>query len=293
MTNSDIILLKIEDYLAKLQRGEVTLPAVLVDEMTIRMNNRFKRENSKRKFKLVMSNIGKPLCQLQMESKGAKSERYNPHILPIRFAVGDMIEHWLMMIIKASGVPVNDTDIRCELDLLGERVGGIADIDIDNGLYDVKSTSDFQYRKYQQGFSKVYEDDPFGYVVQGAMYDEAVGRPFKGWIVINKNNGNMCICNTPVNWKEKYKPEALKVAEIAMKTIKENADFKRSFSDMDEMWYKKSTGNRILGFNCGWCDYKNVCWPGLQHHKSPFSKAKEGKYNYYTELVNLNDEKVE
>ena len=187
--------------------------------------------------------------------------------------------------MKASGLPITDIDIATELEVAGQRIKGTADIVIDGVLYDIKSASNYGFNKFSSsgGFMDVYNNDPFGYVVQGYLYAKALGYPFGGWIVINKNTGEVAVCETP-QLADKYMTDALAVAAKTVDAVMTDAPFERSFEDEEETFYKKPTGNRVLKFTCAYCDYRKECWPNLQHRPQVMSKAMMPKWAYYTEL---------
>ena len=50
-----------------------------------------------------MSNVGRPLCQLQMEAKGIKGEG-QPYNNKMRNTFGDLIEALSIFVMKSAGV---------------------------------------------------------------------------------------------------------------------------------------------------------------------------------------------
>jgi hypothetical protein len=284
-----IIIYMIHNYLVRLGKGEVTIPQEFVDEYTINVGKRVNKER-KEKFTLRMSNIGRPLCQLQLERDNTPKTVRDEYQKQFTFMVGDVSELWLIMIMKAAGVPVEDYDIPLELSIGGTIIKGTADIIIGGGLYDIKTMSSKSFKKYTDmgGFLDVLENDPFGYVLQGFNYGEALGIPFKGWIVINKNTGDIEICEVPLNAK-KYHDDAIKKANNVVETIITNQPFKRQFTDEEELYRKKPTGNRILGKTCEWCSYNGSCWPDAEYKPSIVSASKTPPWRYYTEIADDNN----
>ena len=282
--NAEEIKVKTREYLKQLSRGEVDLPLNLTTEY---LEHVAKRVNKDRKqgFTLRMSTIGRPLCQLQHEHNKTLAEPRNEYQRQYTFMVGDMSELWLMMIMKAAGIPVDDYDIHTSVELYKTNIQGTVDIVIAGGIWDIKTTSSASFKKYTDfgGFSNLVEDDPFGYVVQGVLYSKALGLPFKGWIILNKNTGDIDICETPINFSE-YEKSALEKAEIAVKTIIENLPFQKQFTDEEETFKKKITGNRILGKTCSWCDYVKACWPQAVYRPSVVSESKTPAFVYYTHI---------
>ena len=142
--NGTLIEMHINAYLQRLQRGDVELPQNLIDDCSKQINDWFatmaKRSNHG-KFTLRMSSIGKPVCQLWHEKHGTKEEVRDSELIPVRFASGALIEAWLLMIIKASGLNVEASSVRVSLDVNGSQISGELDIIIDGVVYDIKSAS--------------------------------------------------------------------------------------------------------------------------------------------------------
>jgi hypothetical protein len=236
-------------------------------------------------FTLSLSKVGKPTCQLQMEKSEAEREE-KPYSFHMQMLIGDMIEVAGIAILKAAGVAVHNEQQSVELRVAGESIRGRKDLDIyENGkskTWDIKSASPFAFEnKFSRGFPAVKESDTFGYVEQGYGYDHAGSTPFGGWIVINKSTGEWCVTETPENdWETKK--EALTEIFNTVKTIRDDKPFERCFDDEPETYYKKETGNRVLGKACSFCDFKWSCWPTLQQLPDQNSTAKNRKLKYYT-----------
>ena len=102
------ILDKIKHFLVQAEKSPVPLSEELIEQFgedckkAIRKQFKEKRDTS---FKVRMSGIGKPLCQLQMEKSGAKREEM-PYNSKLRFLFGDMIEAITMLLLKASGTTI-------------------------------------------------------------------------------------------------------------------------------------------------------------------------------------------
>jgi len=287
MLPADIIQAQIELYLQKLSRGEEYLPDAEIDALTKHINLKFKDEARRTNdFRMRVSNLGRPLCQLQMEQKGVNRTERQETFKPVKFATGGMLEAWLVAVLKSCGLPITSLSEKVSLEINGEEIQGELDLGIDNAVYDIKTASAYSFRKYQDGFMSVYEDDPFGYVIQGFLYAAAKNQPFGGWIVVNKNTGEIVVCETPIN-REKYEREAILTAASRVDTLIKKKPFERQFEDIEEKFKKAITGNRKLPFTCAWCDYKFECWEKLTHHPVALSTAKDPKWEYYTHLVSV------
>jgi hypothetical protein len=171
---------------------------------------------------------------------------------------------------------------------------GTYDIIIDDKVYDIKSASPFAFdKKFGEsggGFDKVAKDDVFGYLTQGYLYSEATKKPFGGWIVINKATGEILLSEPPQD-DSQYRKEAIKKALDNTKALMEDKPFEKCFELEEEMFYKKPTGNKILGTVCSYCPYKQKCWgENIQYLPQQQSKASNPKFAWYVEINNPRQE---
>ena len=87
------ILDKVKIYLDKVSSNPVAISEDLVEEFGEACKNALRRqfsEKRKDKFEPRMSNIGRPLCQLQMEAKGIKGDG-QPYNNKMRNTFGDLV----------------------------------------------------------------------------------------------------------------------------------------------------------------------------------------------------------
>ena len=165
---------------------------------------------------------------------------------------------------------------------------GTYDIIIDDKVYDIKSASPFAFeKKFGEsggGFHKIAEDDVFGYLSQGYLYSEATGKPFGGWIVVNKATGEMLVSQPPENDTE-YRKKALDKVHHNIKALMEDAPFEKCYDLQEEVFYQKKTGNKVLGTVCSYCPYKHKCWgDNIEYLPQQQSKAKNPKFYWYAEI---------
>ena len=103
-------LAKVFAYLDKASNHEATMSDEIVEEAGEYFKKCLKRQFNpeKRDFKLSPSNLGKPLCQLQMEAQGAERQPHDS-TFKMRMILGDAIEAIFKALLKASGVPFEDS----------------------------------------------------------------------------------------------------------------------------------------------------------------------------------------
>ena len=299
--NGALVEAAILSYVSKLGRGEVNIPTPIMETMMKEISDTLIHKDRDDAFRIRLSSVGKPLCQLILEKQGQEKIKAEPMRNPMRLMVGDMLEAYIVALIRASELPVVDVQIPVKLSLAGQDISGTADIIIGDTVYDIKTASDFSFSKFKSGFHSIVDNDPFGYVAQGYCYAAALNLKFGGWIVLNKNSGDICVCATPDN-DEAYKKAALETAEASVLALINNEEFKRCFTDEEETFSKKSTGNRKLNVTCSYCDFRFSCWNNLQLKPSAFSTAMSPPLVHYTEYNyakkrddegNWNIEKVE
>jgi hypothetical protein len=238
------------------------------------------REND---FRLRMSNIGRPLCQLQMEKAGEERSRmpYN-HI--VRMMLGDAVEAIVEVLLRVSGANITGAKNEAELDISGQKIKGENDIEIDGKVYDTKSCSPWAYEnKWNDGWHGVRKGDNFGYTAQLLGYSHGLNKDPGGWIVVNKSTGEVRVVefqmpSSGVN-------EVLDEVTHTVEAISKDAPFERCFEPQDEYFRTKKTGNKRLHMTCTFCPYMRKCWPDAQLKPQTGSKAKTPKHYWYTEYT--------
>ena len=289
------ILYKVQQYLGKASKESVKLDKGLVEEFGEACKNALLKQfedQRRNKFEPRMSNIGRPLCQLQMEAKGVKGEG-QPYNVKVRNTFGDIIEALAIFIMKSAGVNIKNEQKKVKYKFNGSEIEGKQDVEIDEKIWDIKSASPYSFEKKfgeEGGFLEVIKEDSFGYASQGFLYGESQNKKFGGWIAINKSTGEWTVCETPA-MIEPHKTEALKKAKDNLKALKDKVPFKRQYDDIAETFRGKPTGNRVLGFVCSYCPYKLPCWGSkLQLLQQQQSKGKNPKWVWYTEVNNPKQE---
>jgi len=285
--------LSIQDFLDKASRGELDVSPASLDEFMQdcrdAASKQLKRE--KREWYIRMSGLGRPMCQQLLDRDGVKEDmEYNA---VFRFLFGDMTEAALMLVLKEAGVDVTAAQEKCSLHLNGYVVRGTLDLIIRGSdgierVWDIKSASDWAFKnKYKGGYEKLLEEDPFGYIMQGYLYSEAMGMPFGGWLVVNKSSGEILEVPAP-DWQDSDRKKYLADAEQRIKVLL-NPDSKVvKFEPEDETYRRQGevikTGNKVLPRNCGFCGYRAHCWPDAILHDKVTSQAKSPPRVWYTKL---------
>jgi hypothetical protein len=204
------------------------------------------RTGEKKPFTLRMSNIGKGARQLWYDKNYPNDEVLPGHTL-VKFMFGDIIEQLILFLAEVSGHTVTSK----QAEVNRGSIKGHIDADIDGVTVDVKSTSSFGFKKFENG--TLAENDPFGYIEQIAGYAKA--RETDGaFIAVDKQNGYIAY--------DFYPKEELDVFDVdgRIEYIKEAVEAveppERCYPD--EKFGE--SGNRKLGVNCGYCAHNRRCW---------------------------------
>lgn len=209
---------------------------------------------------LSMSSLGTP-CHRKLWYKVNQSE--NAEVLEanalLKFFYGDMIEELALGLAAQAGHTVVGQQDKME----AHGIKGHRDAVIDGMTVDVKSASPYSFKKFKEG--NLREQDPFGYISQLSSYvyaaqdDPLVTNKTEGaFLVIDKVNGHICL--------DKYDfTEELKTKADEIEAIKAMAASKmpppREYEDEPQ---SKTSPNRKLKMECGYCEFKKACWPGLR-----------------------------
>jgi len=236
-------------------------------------------ESEKRKFRLRMSNIGRPTCQLWFEKNKPETALPRPNTFVMNMMIGDIVEAVFKGLLTEAGVEYGDSD-NVSLDIADNTISGTYDLTMDGAVDDIKSASDWSYRNKFESFDSLKQGDAFGYVGQLAGYAKATGLKAGGWWVVNKANGQF-----------KYVPATgidmdNELTTLSKTVVKVNENkFERCFEAEPELFRGKPTGNKVLSKQCSFCDFRKECWPDLIEKPAVKSQAREPKIVSYVELA--------
>ena len=240
------------------------------DEMKAALRKQF--EPRKRDFKVRPSNIGRPVCQLWHEKNGFEKTPFDDQFL-IKMLIGDSVEAIIRALLRASKMDVTSHGDQVEMDVAGVSINGESDVDINGKVYDIKSASDFSFRnKFAPGYDALKKGDEFGYIAQLQFYAEAQGKRPGGWIVVNKNNGEIKVCEAVDTVAERK--EAAEKREEVVNYLHSDQPLKRVFKPVENTFRKKPTGEWCLPSGCNFCGYVKHCYTDAEFKHSKMSSAK-------------------
>lgn len=258
------------------------------DDVVAVLNRNFNHPRQQ-EFRLRMSNIGRPFCQLWYEKNKPEAGLDIQPSTMINFTIGDLVEVVVKAIIKESHADYTDSQLH-EVSAGKRTIKGTSDLMIGNEIDDVKSASAYSFQHKFDNFESLRNKDDFGYVAQLVGYARKKGVELGGWWVVNKNSGELKYVECDLSDEEAEQVWEEVTAKV--KRIDDDEPFERCFEDIEETFHRKATGNRILDPNspCVFCPYRFDCWPGLEERPDVNSKSKTPKTRYYTKLVNAESE---
>ena len=277
---------QLEMTLDKLSNDEfdgLTIDEAWIDEAAEEFKAALRKQLTpqERDFRLRMSNVGKPLCQLQHGAMGSEKKRkdYN---FKIQMLIGDAVECITNVMLKIAGANITGGKNQVELKIGKTVVKGEDDIEIDHKVYDVKSCSPWAFdNKWDKGYSGLKQSDDFGYVGQLTGYAQAQNKELGGWIVVNKSNGRIAVVDAEVSETEKQM-NLLKM-EHNVDQVTTGAPLDRQFAPIPDTFRGKPTGLKRLTKSCEWCDFIKPCYPKAKYMPHPKSEAKNPPMYWFIE----------
>ena len=276
--------LKLHQFMSDAVKGKTTFSEETAKkigaEVADAVIRQFGSGKSRGDFRLRMSNIGRPTCQLWFEKNKPETALPKPTTFVMNMMLGDIVEAVFKGLLTESGVDFDDTDkVTLKVgDSNDTRVSGSYDLIMGGAVDDIKSASDWSYRNKFDSYETLKNSDPFGYVGQLAGYAQASDKRAGGWWVVNKANGNFKYVPAAIDMRK----ELTKLKETVEK-VNENK-FERCFEAVPETYRGKPSGNMVLNDNCKFCDYRFECWPNMKELPSKVSQAREPKMVAYVEL---------
>ena len=271
----------IHQYLQDATSGVSAMSQENIEQVATDIKDALNRQfNTKREeeFRLRMSNIGRPSCQLWFEKNKPETALPKPTTFVMNMMIGDIVEAVFKAVLREANVKFEDTDtVKLEIDD-EHTISGSYDLAINDAVDDIKSASDWSYKYKFDSFESLASGDSFGYVGQLAGYAKAAGKKAGGWWVLNKANGHFKYvrANIDMDYELDKIKDNIKKAEAD--------ELVRCFEPEPETFRGKETGNIVLNKNCTFCSYRTTCWDNLIELPAQMSKAKEPKMVQYVSL---------
>lgn len=282
---------KINLFLEAACEGKAAFSEDLIEEFGERckgiLRNGFKEQpTEERKFYLRMSNVGRSLRQLMLAKvygstwKPKKEDK-------LKFTIGHLYEAFFIAVMKQAGVNIEAQDAPVSMMVDNVKLMGTYDVKIDGKIYDIKTASAYSYDNKFNDISKLKAGDSFGYFAQGFGYAVADKSPFGGWLALNKVTGAFKVLEVPPYEHDALQKEYVQKIVDTVRHVTTSDVIPPCEGVEDETFFKKKTGNRVLGGDCVFCDCKTtVC------HKNNItvlpdvnSKSLNAKLRYYVGKV--------
>jgi hypothetical protein len=227
---------------------DINIPSKVIEEFGENMKNALRhwatpRDQTKG---LRMSNVGKPSRQLwyDINLKSNKAEKVSPST-QIKFLYGHILEELLVTLVKLAGHTVEDQ----QKEVCVSGIKGHIDCKIDGEVIDIKSASRYAFRKFDEG--TLAESDDFGYLAQLAGYERALKTDGGGFLVINKETGDLCLFRPD----DLDKPNITSKISTTKKTLAIDTPPERCYNPVPE----GAKGNLKLPRGCVYCPHKFIC----------------------------------
>jgi hypothetical protein len=264
--------LAVYSFLQKAMAGESSMAEEVTKQVAsdveAALNKQF-NSGPRDEFRLRMSNIGKPKCQLWFEKNDPEDKTPLPPHFLMNMILGDIVEAVFKGLLRAAGQDFKDNDhVTLKLNN-GKEINGEYDMEMDGKIDDVKSASPWSYKNKFASFDALAQGDSFGYIAQLVGYATAAGKDVGGWWVVNKGNGEFKY----VDASEVDKEAVLDDIQSLVDYIDSDAPFERCFEPVPETYYRKPTGNIVLPSACKFCNFKHKCHPTLKTVPSLASKS--------------------
>ena len=263
-------------HLEKLSEGEpLPLTDADIDRVVQGMTEALRSWATPRKrdtdFTVRMSNVGKPSRQLWYEKRDPQGRGGIDGPTQIKFLYGHLLEEIVLMLVRMAGHEVTDEQKEVTVD----GIVGHMDCKINGEVVDVKTASRFAFNKFKDG--RLAQDDPFGYLGQLAGYEAAEGTDNGGFLVLNKESGELCM----------YVPD-----DLDKPNIRSSIGILLPALELDtppELCYTPipdgKKGNMKLPKGCNWCKYKFKCYADSNDGKGLRTFKYSNGLTYLTEVV--------
>jgi len=271
----------IHQYLENATSGASAMSQENIEQVANDIKDALNRQfNTKRddKFRLRMSNIGRPSCQLWFEKNKPETALPKPTTFIMNMMIGDIVEAVFKAVLREANVKFENSDtVTLEIDEK-TTISGSYDLVMNDAVDDIKSASDWSYKYKFDSYESLHSGDSFGYVGQLAGYAKASNKKAGGWWVVNKANGHFKYVRANIDMDKEL--------DKVKKNIKavDSDELVRCFEPEPETFRGKPTGNMVLNKNCTFCSYRQSCWENLRELPAQMSQAREPKMVQYVKL---------
>lgn len=194
---------------------------------------------------LRMSNIGRPLRRLWYDLNTEQEKEQIDAPTFIKFLYGHLLEVLLLFFVRLAGHVVESE----QKEVTVSGIKGHMDSVIDGEVIDVKTASGYAFKKFKDG--TLAQNDSFGYLSQLAGYEKAEKTNNGGFLVMNKETGELTV----------FIPDDLEKPNIThrIKEVKQAVKRKTPPNYCYPPIPDGVSGNMKLPRDCTWCPHKFEC----------------------------------
>jgi hypothetical protein len=194
---------------------------------------------------LRMSNIGRPLRRLWYDLNTEQEKEQIDAPTFIKFLYGHLLEVLLLFFVRLAGHVVESE----QKEVTVSGIKGHMDSVIDGEVIDVKTASGYAFKKFKDG--TLAQNDSFGYLSQLAGYEKAEKTNNGGFLVMNKETGELTV----------FIPDDLEKPNIThrIKEVKQAVNRKTPPEYCYPPIPDGVSGNMKLPRDCTWCPHKFEC----------------------------------
>lgn len=194
---------------------------------------------------LRMSNIGRPLRRLWYDLNTEQEKEQIDAPTFIKFLYGHLLEVLLLFFVRLAGHVVESE----QKEVTVSGIKGHMDSVIDGEVIDVKTASGYAFKKFKDG--TLAQNDSFGYLSQLAGYEKAEKTNNGGFLVMNKETGELTV----------FIPDDLEKPNIThrIKEVKQAVQKKTPPEYCYPPIPDGVSGNMKLPRDCTWCPHKFEC----------------------------------
>lgn len=224
------------------------------------LQRRLIADEEERRHALRMSNIGTP-CSRKLwytvnEGESELREKITGDT-KFKFIYGELTEELILLLASLAGHDV--VGRQDEMEISG--IKGHRDCVIDGVVVDVKSASSYSFKKFKEG--RLRDDDPFGYYTQLMSYLYAskddplvLEKDRAAFLVFDKQLGHICLdIHEKPDWFDEMPAAYQRRIDIVSGEVPD-----REFNPIPD----GKSGNEKLDTFCSYCDFKNLCHPGIR-----------------------------
>ena len=141
--------LALHQYLDDAVKGKTAMSKTTIQQVATdvaeAMQRQFGGEKKRKDFRLRMSNVGRPTCQLWYDKNKPEKALPFPTTFIMNMMLGDMVEAVFKGLMTEAGIQYEDSK-EVSLDVGDSKVSGTYDIVVNDAVDDIKSASDWSYR---------------------------------------------------------------------------------------------------------------------------------------------------